>query len=374
MKKLVIVMLLALNQFGNCQYIKVKFETLFTLGDKDSATKEYWFVSPTIIKTDNDNNIYIYDKSGCQIKKYDKNGKYLLAIGRGGDGPGEFRQIEAFFINQKNHLVIKDNNLGRYTYLTLDGKYISSENVNLAVRYLNFPSPFGADGIIGLVDVNKGNKEHGNKILVYDKNLKNILTSFGHSSIFWQYRDPHEIKMDLWSDLNYTLLNDEKVYVAKKFYDGKLYIFDRSKSWSVGIAQGITLPYQDYEVVEKRVSDKEWDQYFGAAEIYGQRTNGVNKVITTFYRVKSIGVFLYNNKYILNFLINLTRSKDVEFGIDVYGINGKNLGYYKVDKNKYGTINMSTGVVFCKDNEENFYMKDEINKVPVIRKFKLEIE
>jgi hypothetical protein len=41
-----------------------------------------------------------------RVQKFDKNGKFLLTIGRRGQGPGEFQTFNGFFIDSGNNLYV----------------------------------------------------------------------------------------------------------------------------------------------------------------------------------------------------------------------------------------------------------------------------
>ena len=350
----------------------VVFQTLYTLGDKETNQKEYLFVSPQNGFVDQFGNFYLVEYNSSQIKKYDKNGKYLVSFGRPGEGPGEYKQIELALVNQTNRILIKDNYLRRFTYLTMDGKYIESVNYNFEIGHYCKIQTYGANLYIGISSVNANQRKHGNNFIIYDYKFNNIYSSFGHSSIFWDFKDPFEVKMDNWNEFKYAIINDNDVVVSKSFYDGKLYYFKKDNNWKVNITTGKQFKYQDYEILDRMVTKEDFKTYFGAATSFSGVVNGVKKPVTVFYRVKSIGLFVHKNKYIVNFIVNLNPGSIDDFGVDVYDINGKYLGYHKIDKDRYGTASMSN-IILCSDYDGNYFMRDEINKVPIIRKFKLSI-
>jgi len=70
-----------------CYSLKnVEMKVLLT-EKEDDENYQFYYAKDYIV--DNNLNIYIVDMKGCVVKKYDKNGKYILAFGRRGEGPGE---------------------------------------------------------------------------------------------------------------------------------------------------------------------------------------------------------------------------------------------------------------------------------------------
>ncbi|MBA4318124.1 MAG: hypothetical protein C0412_06965 [Flavobacterium sp.] len=346
---------------------KVKLETIFSINDDKTTQKEYMFKRVSGIITDDENNFYVYENMGFEIRKFSKNGKYVKTIGRNGEGPGEFKFVYRLHINNKNELVIYDPPNYRVTYFNLDGKYLKSTPFESGVRYLDNIKYFGNNSYIALKTVSNDKSEHGNKIVVYDEGFKNLITSFGHSSIFWKYNDVYELHMEIANALNIAF-NDKSVFVTKKYYDGKIYLFDKNSNWDVNIIEGRSIKKPGYDVIEKWITDIDWRSMPGSAIGFGMKLEGKNRSFTVVRRNSSAGLFEYKKKYLVNFLITWLNKKEYEFGIDVYNIDGTYLGYSKIDSNgKYYLENQ----VFCKDKEENFYM---VTNGAEIRKFKLTIE
>jgi len=56
---------------------------------------------------------------------FDRNGKFLRAIGKAGTGPGEFRTPHAVEFDSQGRLVVADRHNHRIQILTKEGKFIS---------------------------------------------------------------------------------------------------------------------------------------------------------------------------------------------------------------------------------------------------------
>src|SRR5207302_7808423 len=60
-----------------------------------------------------------------RISVFDKNGKYLRAIGKAGTGPAEFRTPHALEFDSRGRLIVADRHNHRIQILTKDGKFLS---------------------------------------------------------------------------------------------------------------------------------------------------------------------------------------------------------------------------------------------------------
>jgi hypothetical protein len=207
---------------------------------------------------------------------------------------------------------------------------------------------------------------HKNKILIYDEELSTVLTSFGHTSIFWKFNDVFEKNMDEWSALNITAGNN-KVFAVKEYYDGKLYLFDKNRNWETSVVEGRKIKKPGYEIVEKRLDKLNLNDYTGGNLCFGDFWGGKQGVFSIFYKYKSLGTFLFKNEYLVNFIWSCTRAKEYEFGVDVFRADGTYIGYTKIEN--FPRVSF-TDKVLCMDYENNFYMAGSNG---TIRKLKLSI-
>ena len=70
--------------------------------------KEYMFSQIRNIDVDNEENIYVLDSKEFHIKVFDKDGKYLISIGRPGQGPGEFELPTQIQITSQKEIMVFD--------------------------------------------------------------------------------------------------------------------------------------------------------------------------------------------------------------------------------------------------------------------------
>lgn len=100
-------------------------------GDERYVFQEIWHVA-----VDDDENIYIPDSRAANIKVFDRNGKYLRTIGRGGQGPGELGYPFGIQITPNKELVINDRRQARLHYFTLDGEFLRQYSTSKLGRFL----------------------------------------------------------------------------------------------------------------------------------------------------------------------------------------------------------------------------------------------
>lgn len=69
-----------------------------------------------------DGSFFVFDANDRQIRRYDKQGKFLNAIGKQGGGPGEYKYVAGMDVTREGLLVIKDPENSRVTYFHADGR------------------------------------------------------------------------------------------------------------------------------------------------------------------------------------------------------------------------------------------------------------
>ena len=108
-------------------------DPIFTLEEELSIggaeeREEYIFMEMSRTAIDDDGNIYILDRRGAQIKVFDSRGTYLRAIGKRGQGPGEFQNPIEMFITPHHEIMVEDFGNRRLSFYTLEGKHLRDQN------------------------------------------------------------------------------------------------------------------------------------------------------------------------------------------------------------------------------------------------------
>ena len=88
-------------------------------GDED-----YMFGERVYFNVDEDGNIFVTDWDRKRIQKYGPDGKYLLTIGREGQGPGEFKNVWEPEFDKDGNLYVVDISQKRISFFSGDGRYL----------------------------------------------------------------------------------------------------------------------------------------------------------------------------------------------------------------------------------------------------------
>ena len=93
------------------------------IGEMESNDENLMFVFPIHAARDGDGNLFVLDSRDYCIKKFDRNGNFLLKFGRHGQGPGEFQYPGMLGIGGENRLIVKSME-SSYQIFDLKGQYI----------------------------------------------------------------------------------------------------------------------------------------------------------------------------------------------------------------------------------------------------------
>lgn len=86
--------------------------------------ENYMFGDYVVFNTDEEGNFYVTDWDRRRIQKFDVEGKYLLTIGRQGQGPGEFRNLTVARFNTDGLFYVTDIANRRISFFDTDGNYL----------------------------------------------------------------------------------------------------------------------------------------------------------------------------------------------------------------------------------------------------------
>jgi len=114
--------------------MRIVFKEELSIGVAE-GDENYMFGSGIYFNTDDDGNFYVVDWENNRIQKYDPEGKYLLTIGREGQGPGEFRSLSIPRFDKDNNLYISDGLNRRISFFDKDGQYL--RQIRVQERYEN---------------------------------------------------------------------------------------------------------------------------------------------------------------------------------------------------------------------------------------------
>jgi len=147
--------------------------------EEAEGREEYMFSRLSGIAVDKEKRIYVLDSKEGHIKIFDKNGDYVKAIGKKGQGPGEMSLSFSICITSQNEIMVQDLNNHRIMFFSLDGTLIKSLST---AKIIIVGSTVDSKGnIIGIVSI-RGPERQIIELKKFDSNL-NYLFSFGSSSL-----------------------------------------------------------------------------------------------------------------------------------------------------------------------------------------------
>jgi hypothetical protein len=103
--------------------IRIVFKEELSIGVVE-GDENYMFGGFVPFNTDEQGNFYVTDWDRRRIQKFDTEGKYLLTIGRQGQGPGEFRNLTVARFDKDGHFYVTDLANRRISFFYTDGKYL----------------------------------------------------------------------------------------------------------------------------------------------------------------------------------------------------------------------------------------------------------
>ncbi len=102
---------------------KLVFKEELTIGQVE-GDDHYLFGENVVFNTDEKGNFYVTDWTKKKILKYDPAGQYLLAIGREGQGPGEFKNLSPARFDKNGHIYVTDLSSRRISFFDDSGNYL----------------------------------------------------------------------------------------------------------------------------------------------------------------------------------------------------------------------------------------------------------
>ncbi|MBN1273191.1 MAG: 6-bladed beta-propeller [Candidatus Aminicenantes bacterium] len=318
---------------------------------KEDGPEEYLFGYISDAAVNSKGDIYIADRQLNEIRKFNKKGEHLLTIGRLGQGPGEFQNIHIISVSPQDHLLAFDNMLERISVFKDNGEHLKTTKKLLKDTWVTPSKIFHSKGnyiIFGHL---------GNSLKIFHEFDRewNILESY----IDYEFIDNKEFEERQlgFNPGNAFFKQDGDFLYTKYFYDNQIFIYSGKTCEKILRRKSdIKKPYDvrvfhDMEKA-KNVPDSEYD--FGS---YGK---GIIFLGVSYQC--SLGLYQLSNGYIVNF-IRIRKSKDLfEFGVEMYGPEGKLLKYSKLGENIYYDM-------CCMDSHEHFYAieRKDYNKIFIFR-------
>ena len=199
--------------------IKVQLVPELIIGEESDPHKAFYSIGSII--ADDDGNIYVCETFDCRIKKFDRNGNYLLTFGRKGRGPGEFLLPSWMDFDNKGNLWVLDCGNQRASCFSADGKYLKS---------VRLPIDLSVGGFA--ID-----RENNFYISMYDFETDKVIHKYSPDGVkLISFGEPVAFKSPLsYTDMtikkevsrgSLTIVNDEIYYTQKNPYEIRKYTTD----------------------------------------------------------------------------------------------------------------------------------------------------
>lgn len=94
-----------------------------SLGQR-GASEDSMLQDPRDVDVDETGNIYILDRKAVHIKVFDRQGNFVRAIGKKGQGPGEFQNLSTFQVTPQQEIIVCDPRSRRVLLFKPDGQFL----------------------------------------------------------------------------------------------------------------------------------------------------------------------------------------------------------------------------------------------------------
>lgn len=320
---------------------RIDAKKLFTIEGSDEnctdSLRDFSFIRSTVV--DSKGNIFILDQKLAEIKKFDKNGKFIKSFCRLGTGPGELQQGVALLC-LNDTLYIKDAASTKYSKFTSNGNYIESFMVD-DLSWPQFVTPVSKKLFIN------DNMEYipmdDSVILSFDLQIRNskfkFIRSLKHDE--GKYIGPNTIIHDY---VHPFCVGKENIYVAK--------ISENEYSIDVFDFNGVLL-YKIRKDFRKIVITEEELKEFGTAQNLTYGSNDEHEYKVNYKKaVDAMSMFEdKNGNLIVQVPLDRTEENKNDFIVDAFK-NGVFLNRFKID--------IGRGFDFYNSSHQRFFIGDRI--------------
>ncbi len=302
---------------------------LLVIGDDENAPAEHLLYFPELVRTDSQGNIYVKDAREAHVRVFDASGRYVIAIGRRGEGPGELREIFGMHVDDEDRLIVADRMGRRFTIFTDMG--LGFETRSFAEERMIAPDPILSlddSFVLKYVDLfanpEGGPSIKGDKVLhIHDKEL-NRLESFARLDDIYDLDSPFLKAYSTYPRALHVATNGiDAVVLSPYVYDGYIYRYTRAGgSWVTEKLKGGPVPKRSFMPVSRTDIDTNPDIKRGAVMLSGPSGTYRARILS-----RSRGAVILRTGEILHFPIRTPLKRDFEPWVELFGRDGTLLGY-----------------------------------------------
>jgi hypothetical protein len=315
---------------------------------------EFLFVNIVDVAVNSKGDIYLADSRLNEIRKFNKDGEYLLTIGRPGQGPGEFRSVSNLTMNNRDDLIAFDAIPRSFSVFSDNGEYKTTQQSMMDLSIAPSKIFVTNEGYIFF------GKADNSLELFHEFDQDWNLTK---SAIDYEFIDNREFEeVSLIFNPGYCFFQENgNILYTKYHYDNQILSYKNGELEKIIRKEAdIIKPYEiivfhDMNKAANMQKDPKCQDY--DIGLFGR---GIAFFGISFQN--SLGLFQLSDGHIVNF-ISTRKSKDVrELGVELYDSEGRFLKYAKLGDNLDYDIR-------CKDSSDLFYAIDrkEYHKVITFR-------
>lgn len=217
---------------GDTPNIELKF--VKKIGGLQDEDENYMLFNPKDVARDSDGNIYISDAGNKRIQKYDKDGKYLLTIGKSGIGPGEFQSLSYLEFNTVGNITTNALRKQRFIEFTPEGKFVKEYHIEGMPRQVEVNISHLGIITIGAPASKFRFLSNDNFIFNDSKNVSLMKIVDKDGSVVSEFGERIDFGNRQWNRIGngfqFTIDNSDNIYLSHQFYnkiekyspDGKL--------------------------------------------------------------------------------------------------------------------------------------------------------
>jgi len=348
----------------------------------ESQPDEYQLGQPIRVRTDNEGNIYIADKASLTIKIFDRQGNYIKSIGGRGKEENKFYDFEFMEFTSEGDLVFMDRHKLHYSVITTDGKPVVTYPYNMSKQFYPKSFVYTDSTMIALflsMDL------YSDPPPIFERDFFHEYDFEFQQSYdsFFSYKQLDENNIFAWTQMSVSpgsftfSAQENRILFSPGIYNSRLYIINKKEdTWEIESSiKGKDIKQNSYKTYESKAEfekEKEMpgtmDMHYGPGAHYG--------------RVYSIDAGIYQlnkGKETVHFFgewrggdTTLDEGNLLEIDVQVFDEN-LNLTDYK-HLFKVGIDELPRmPLVNWKDKDDNFYLIDTEDGIPVVRRFQLKL-